>query len=211
MTVDEGLLLATVDDAFATSAAGLRAWVDPHPDRMPADEEYSRCLDPGKYRMVGARADAWLMAVERLGLAAVSTDVKVMWSQPPGTRITRTAVARPAAQGAIAMVVARSRIGDVADAGVVIGAGSPAVSCAALPECGCDACDSGSQDLLDELDEMVHSVISGRFRRLTRGRREITVRSQGGWSASGNFRRGEVESIVTNPVGWAETSGAPWS
>ena len=134
-----------------------------------------------------------------------------MWSQSPGPRITRTAVARPAAPGAIAMVVARSRIGDVADAGVVIGAGSPAVSCAALPECGCDACDSGSQDLLDELDEMVHSVISGRFRRLTKGRREITVRSQGGWSASGNFRRGEVESIVTNPVGWAETSGAPWS
>jgi len=47
------------------------------------------------------------------------------------------------------------------DAGVSLGVGDPAVLVLAAPDCGCDACDSGSQDALDELDEYMLSVVTG--------------------------------------------------
>ncbi|MCY3863114.1 MAG: DUF6226 family protein [bacterium] len=44
------------------------------------------------------------------------------------------------------------------DAGVSLGVGDPAVLVLAAPDCGCDACDSGSQDALDEY---MLSVVTG--------------------------------------------------
>ena len=92
-----------------------------------------------------------------------------------------------------------------------LGAADPAVRVTWIPDCGCDACDSGSQDVLDELDENVLGVVSGAFRRLWSGDREITVIGDGRWSASGGFRRGEVHAILADPAGWQEVSGAPWT
>lgn len=39
--------------------------------------------------------------------------------------------------------------------------GDPAVLLETLLDCGCDACDSGSRDLLEVLDETVLSVVDG--------------------------------------------------
>ena len=100
------------------------------------------------------------------------------------------------------------------DGGVTLGVGYPAVPIAWIPDCGCDACDSGSQDVLDELDDAIVGVVSGVFRRLSSGDREITVMGTDRWRASsrgsGRFGRGEVAAILADPTGWREVSGRPW-
>lgn len=79
-----------------------------------------------------------------------------------------------------------------------------------FPDCGCDACDSGSQHELDRLDEHILGIVSGTFRRLFARDREITVIGDGGSSAYGRFRRHQVEAILADPIGWDEVSGTSW-
>ena len=213
--IDDGVvptvadLLAVVDDEFAVTGRGLRRWPDPHPDRTPRDDEYSRVTDAARWRIVGARADAWLAALVRTGVAAVRHDVPVAWADPATSTVVRTAVAIPLAPGALGLAVGRSRIGDVADAGVTLGVGDPTMVVGLVPDCGCDACDSGSADELDHLDQTFADIVDGRLRRLWRGSRTITVRGDG-WSATGPFGRDEVERILADPVGWSELHGASW-
>jgi hypothetical protein len=208
--VTEIELVEAVDAAFEITGRGLASWPDPHPDRSPLDEEYSRLIDPYKWRIVGARADAWLAAAADLGLAAVQPHAEVQWAARPLTEISRTDRAMPCAAGALPLVVARSSVGTVDDAGVALGAGAPAICVAWLPDCGCDACDSGSQDVLDELDSYVLSVVSGAFRRLTSGTREITLIRDGRWSASGLPAGPDIDAVLANPSGWNETADSSW-
>lgn len=202
-------LLAAVDAAFAITARDHAPWADPHPDRTARDEEYSRVTDPAKWRIVGARAEAWMVAVVDAGLAVVETPPAVVWASPPGPVITRTERVVPFAVGAIPLLVARTRFGNVDDTGVVLGAGDPVEPLELFPDCGCDACDSGSQDELDRLDLHVLSVVLGTFRRLTRGERTITVLADG-WSASNFRRRRDAEAVLADPSGWRELRGASW-
>lgn len=203
-------LVAGVDAAFLETGRGLKPWVDPHPDRPPLEEEYSRVTDPGKWRIIGARADAWLEALAQTDLAEIERDADIAWDVPPWTIVTYTDRAMPRAAGAIPLIVGGSRLDAVDDAGVTLGVGDPAVRLASIPHCGCDACDSGSQDVLKELDEYVLGVVSGAYRRLWKGDREITVIAGVRWSASGMFDRGEVEAILSRPDGWRELTGASW-
>jgi hypothetical protein len=203
-------LLDAVDAAFAITGRGLTRWPDPHPDRSPLDEEYSRLTDATKWRIVGARADAWLMAFVEVGLADVEPNAQVEWTVPLTTKVSQTDRAVPHAAGTLPLIVARSRIENVDGAGVTLGAGDPAVCVVSIPDCGCDACDSGSQDVLDNVDEYMLAVVSGTFRRLRSGDREITIIGSDRWSASGTFGRGEVEAILADPVGWHEVSGTSW-
>jgi hypothetical protein len=124
--------------------------------------------------------------------------------------ISRTDRAVPLVAGALPLVVRRSRLEDVDDAGVVLGIGDPAVCNTWFPECGCDACDSGSQDEVDHLDERILGVVSGTFRRLSDSSRQITVVGENGWSGSGQFDRREVEAVLANPTGWNELKGESW-
>jgi hypothetical protein len=212
--ITEPELTARVDAAFDVTGQDLARWPDPHPDRSPADEEYSRLSDPAKWRIVGARADAWLMALAETGLAVIHREPTVRWRVPPPTVVSRAVRAVPLAEGALPLVVARSRLGSLDDAGVTLAAGDPAVCVVWIPDCGCDACDSGSQDVLDELDRYVFSVVSGTFRRLWSGDREITVVSSDArrahWGVSGKLSRTEVDSVLVDPTGWHEVSGASW-
>jgi hypothetical protein len=208
--VVESELLAAVDTAFSITARGMRAWPDPHPDRSPLDEEYSRLLDPAKWRIIGARADAWFVALVDAGVAVVEPSASVQWRIEPGTVTSRVDRLVPLARGALSVVVARSRLGDVADAGVTLGVGDPAVCVDWFPHCGCDACDSGSQSELDCLDDRIVGIISGVFRRLSNGERIITVDGEDAWSGSGRYARREVEAIIADPSGWEELSGASW-
>jgi Family of unknown function (DUF6226) len=204
------LLRVAVDAAFAITRRGLRSWPDPHPDRMPLDEEYSRLLDPAKWRIVGARADAWLVALVDAGLAVVERGAAVSWREPPRPVISRTDRIIPVVPGALPITISRSRLGDVDDGGVTLGVGDPAVCIDSFPECGCDACDSGSQNELDWFDVPMAAVVSGTFRRLSDGSRTITVLGEHGWRASGPFERGEVEAIIADARGWEELKGASW-
>lgn len=203
-------LLAAVDRAFERTAAGLARWPDPHPDRSVTDDEYSRLTDPGRWRILGARAEAWIDALVATGRADVERDATVVWAGPVGPRLRRADRVVPRVDRALTLVVARSWIGDVDDAGVVLGVGDPAVCVRFFPDCGCDACDSGAQDELDHLDVHLRGVVSGRFRRLSDGKREITVIGDGGWSASGGFARGEVDAVLAGGRGWTELAGASW-
>jgi Family of unknown function (DUF6226) len=203
-------LRSAVDATFALTVNGLTPWPDPHPDRTPLDEEYSRLLDPVKWRIIGARAEAWIVALVDAALATVERDAPVRWRAEPGTEISRTDRVVPLADGALPLIVARSRLGDVEDAGVTLGAGNPATCVAWFPQCGCDACDSGSQSELDDLDRHIVAIVSGSFRRLADANRQITVLDDDGWSASGLFQRHEVAAILGEPSGWHELAGASW-
>ena len=206
----ESELIGLVDRAFAKTGEGLALWPDPHEQRSPEDDEYSRVTDAAKWRIVGVRADAWLAVLEAAKLAVVERDASVRWVAEPGTRMSRLDRAVPRRPGALPLVVARSRVGDIDDAGVTFGVNDPAVCVARLPDCGCDACDSGSQNEVDLVDRIVLGVVSGTFRRLARGDRHITELDADGWSASGSFGRHEVDAILANPRGWKAISGASW-
>jgi hypothetical protein len=134
-------LRRAVDAEFEVTARELSPWPDPHPDRSPADDEYSRLTDPARWRLVGARADAWMAAFERLHLARAVDVHELGWEIAPRTTISRTTQVRPSALGALPLVVCRSRLGGVDDAGVTLGVGEPAICVAWFPECGCDACE----------------------------------------------------------------------
>jgi Family of unknown function (DUF6226) len=203
-------LLAAVKAAFEITGHGLTQWPDPHPDRPPLDEEYSRLSNPGRWRILGARIDAWLLALVDAGVAAVELDTSIRWRVVPAMVILRTERIVAFAAGALPLVVAHSQLGDVNDAGVVLAVGDPAICVTWFPDCGCDACDSGSRDELDRLDAHVYSIVSGAFRWLCAGDREITVTGEDGWSASGQFGRREVDAILADPVGWDEVTGRSW-
>ena len=202
-----------VEDAFAETGRGLEPWPDPHPDREPLEEEYSRSLDPGKWRIVAARADAWCAAAERLELAGWERDVEASWAdralgQHRHLRVDRLAPYRP---GAVQAVLAYA-----GDEGMrtmlTLGLGDPAVVVALVPVCGCDACDSGSQDALDELDEHLLAIVDGSIRHLRdpRSRDRTILALPGRWSASGLGPRTDVASVLADPAGWHEVSGTSW-
>jgi hypothetical protein len=176
---------------------------------MPNEDEYSRVTDAAKWRIVGARADAWLAALERVDLAAVERNASVRWTSDPRTEVSRIDRAVPHRPGAIPLVIARCRSADVDDAVVTLGVDDPAVCVGWLPECGCDACDSGSQNELDELDRMLLGIVSGTFRHLVRGNARVLQFESDGWSGS-NVGRGGALAALADPTGWHETSGASW-
>ncbi|MEQ8436406.1 MAG: DUF6226 family protein [Ilumatobacter fluminis] len=194
-------LLVEVDAAFAVTARGLRQWDDPHPDRMPLDEEYSRVLDPAKWRIIGARVDAWAGALVAAGLATFERDVTIDWIDPPGTDLQRTDRLVPTRSGALPIVFARSRIEGLDDTGVTIGAGDPAATVEMIPDCGCDACDSGSDDVLEQIDRSIGGVVRGEFRHLWR---RVKRPRQPGW-----FRYLPAPRTPIDDAPFAETWALP--
>lgn len=206
-----------VERRFADTAAGLANWADPHPppDRIVADDEYSRVTDPGRWRIVGARADAWVGALLDTGLATVVA-APVEWPAASTPAVTRHVVVVPRVRDGLRMVVARSRFDVVDDAGLVIGVerdGGPAAVVTWFPDCGCDACDSGSQDELDRLDEVVIGIVDGTFRLLECDRQRILVFEPGHREARdlpGRHPRDLIDRILADPVGWEEWTGPSW-
>ena len=182
-------LVAAVDAAFVETGRGLSGWPDPHPDRRPLEEEYSRVTNPQRWEILAARAEAWFKALTDAGLADIEREAEVIWSEPPRFPAAFTTRAVPRALDAIPLVVATTGFEEIEWPAVAVGAGDPATVLEVIPDCACDACDSGSQDALDVLDEYVLSVVSGAYRRLWRGRREITVYSDDRMSWSGFERR----------------------
>lgn len=172
-------LLADVEDAFTRTGAHTPGWEDPHLGadgelRDSREEEYSRCLDPGKYRILWTRAEAWAQVLTARGWAEAEEDAHPEWVTAPQVATHRTTVLRPSRPGAEPLLLARTAPEDAggstdlegADAqilGLVIGAGDPAVPVSTVPDCGCDACDSGSHDLLEDLDRTLLSIVDGSF------------------------------------------------
>ncbi|MFI1965443.1 DUF6226 family protein [Streptomyces pathocidini] len=184
--MDVQRLRQAVEEEFAATGAATPPWRDPHPDgAAPLDEEYSRCLNPGKYRILSTRTAAWARALNRLGLAAVEEveNHLAAWRETPVEPLDTTTKLRPARADAVPLVLGTRRLDGVPGTIVTLGAGEPAVELTTLPDCGCDACDSGSEALLEELDEYVLAVVTGDLVHVTRGPGTL-VATGSGWSAS---------------------------
>ena len=155
-------MIAAVDRRFADTGREHPSWPAPRPRGAgPSDEEYSRVTNGTRYRILGARAEAWMLAAVDVGLALIERDVADPWARKPTTVVTRADRLVPVAPGAIALVVARSRLGGIDDAGVTLGAGDPAEQLGCVPHCGCDACDDGSDNEIRRLDVLIASVMAG--------------------------------------------------
>lgn len=208
MTRTEEVLRA-VDAAFERTAAGLPRWDDPHADRDPTEDEYSRCLDPAKWSIVVARAEAWVQALEALGLAAVSRRAAVEWARDRAEAWDSIDVLEPSG-GGMPVVFAYRSWGDCIDLnGVTVGAGAPVVEVFGAPGCGCDACDHGSAMELEGLDHAVLELLTGGVRYLWRDDQSIKV-TRFGRSTVGALDDHEVEAVLADPTGWDEVRGAGW-
>lgn len=197
--MDIDTLCGAVDDAFAATGASTPPWPDPHAaDREPTQEEYSRCLDPGKYRILKARADAWVQVLTSTGLATVErlADPAAVWRDEVGEGLETAVRLRPSRAGAVPLLLGFRPLDDEADAIVVLGAGDPAVLLTRLPFCGCDACDDGSEMLLRELDEHIVAVVSGALVHVSSGG-DMAMTTGSGRTATGRFtQRGRAERAL---------------
>ena len=214
-------LLADVEDAFAQTGADTPGWEDPHHDptapgerRDSRDEEYSRCSDPGKYRILWTRAEAWTRVLTARGWAdavEIEDGAQVSWAVDPYTDLYRATVLRPRRPGAQPLVLVRTAPDDAtgstdlaaADAVVpdlVVGFGEPAVA-VLEPDCLCDACDSGSRDLLEVLDQAILSIVDGSSE---------VVRSPDGSSKRTSFGA-EGGSGTDGPADFLRITAGPWS
>ena len=214
-------LLADVERSFAVTGADTPPWPDPHlgPDGqdLPVrEEEYSRCLDPGKHRILAARAEAWAQVLVAKGWAEreeIADSAALTWLTDPLVTTHRATVLRPHRPGAQPLLLARTAPdgpdGDhdlaPADAllpGLVVGAGDPPLPVETIPDCGCDACDSGSRDLLEQLDQAILSIVDGSYEVQVspRGRSD---RSSFGASAGAGVDQPEANAVLSADP-WAE-------
>lgn len=205
-------LLAAVDAAFNTTERVHAAWANPHPGGSPpSEEEYSRVTTPERWRILGERVEAWARVLESRRLVTVRDLPRPNWVLPQVPAAVRGTLISPNAAGAIPLTIGRFPVGTVEDAGIVLGVGIPPVAFARLPDCGCDACDTGSQNELEHLDDLMMSVVTGELRRLDLRDRSITALRDGRWSAAGLDRADDVDAILaSSDHGWTEQRGAPW-
>ncbi|MEO0495714.1 MAG: DUF6226 family protein [Actinomycetota bacterium] len=123
--------------------------------------------------------------------------------------------------GAIPIVLVTTGFAGLDDNGLEIGAGEPTARLGIHPDCGCDACDSGSEGLLEEVDGSFADVVSAAFVYRWRGDHRLRL---GASSASYNFdirsrwRRGNPpldsddwnRELLDATEGWDEISGSSW-
>jgi hypothetical protein len=197
--------MTTVGDVEARVAAtyedlGLPAWPDPHAGMgSPDDEEYSRLTDPGRYRIVHARARAWADALEDLLGARVET-----LGPPPSAPSSRAAFDRgirlvPPTPDGLPLLLLERDVFTMPDqdtlAALDIAVARAVVVVAREPDCGCDACDSGSRDLLDAIDSTIRHVIGGPFVVL-RGEGWQAQWHPGGWRSGSDGRGHDWDALV---------------
>ncbi|UQS26546.1 DUF6226 family protein [Amycolatopsis thermalba] len=173
----------------AESYARLRmpSWPDPHADPdFPRDEEYSRVTDPGRYRVVHARARVW---AEVLGTQpGVSVEALAPGRLGDGERFDRGARITSARPGTLPLLLLEQ---DAPLAVLHVGVVRPEIAVSVQPDCGCDACDWGSDDLLEAIDEAVTAAI-GPFVAL-HGRGWDAQWHPGGGSSSGTHHERALE------------------
>ena len=180
------VLLPAVDAAFSRLRGDLGDWPDPRPDGRPAaTEEYSRVTDPERYRLLGARADAWIEVLTTRGTASaeVVDPDEVDWVGNIHGRFNRVTVLRGrAGTHPVSVGWAPSQSAD--EAFLQVGVGQPAEVLESQPDCGCDACDTGSADLLETVDSAFILALDGGVYVVREGER-VVRRTLDGCSSSG--------------------------
>lgn len=188
-------LRAEVEARFL--AAGPRPWPAPRPGHQgPAEEEYSRCLQPDKYVITQQRATAWASALADAGVATIhpmGSRVLAPWGAVETTSITAT---RPDAEPVFLHFSSEHL------PGVIVAYGRPEVVLAAQPVCECDACDEGSDPLIEAIDEAFESVVLG----------EVLIEHGKGSSRIVTLNGESTSSRVSPDSTWVigHWNGAPW-
>jgi len=178
----------------------LPSWINPHPNMAsPRTEEYSRVTDPERLRVVHSRARVWAEVLEdvlgahseTLPSGSIAPDDHAEFDR--GIRLT------PRQPGALPLLLLERGVptlsGDVTSAVLDVGAGDLGILVASLPDCGCDACDSGSSDLLDAVDSTIRHVIGGPFVVL-RGKKWRAQWHPGGGTASSEGRGPDFTKVM---------------
>lgn len=146
---------------------GMPSWPDPHRGMAaPREEEYSRLTEPERYRIVHARARVWadklvdVPGVKAEALAPAPLDEEGhLGLFDRGVRLTSS---RPSTLPLLLLERdARVHEGHKSLAVLHISVYEPAFALEMLPDCGCDACDGGSTDLLRAIDETIGHVVGG--------------------------------------------------
>ena len=192
-------LLPAVDEAFARLRGDLADWPDPHPGGRPAaEEEFSRVTEPERYRLLAVRADAWVEVLTARGTASaeVMDPDEVAWTGNIHGRFDRVTVLHGRA-GTQPVSVAWAPSQSADEAFVQVGVGQPAHVLESQPDCGCDACDTGSADLLETVDSAFILALDGGVYVVHEGDRAVR-RTLDGWSSSG----------VSDPERWLDDAAA---
>lgn len=160
-------LRGEVADRYA--ALALPSWPDPHADRAPSESEYERVSDPQRYRIVAARARLWAEVLAEAGAAVAEVPLETVTpdgeTAPGQTVLVHRAlrVDPPAGVDGAAplwLVESLTPAGPETLPVLHLSAGRVEDLRARFPFCGCDACDDGSDRLLDELDDAITRVIA---------------------------------------------------
>ncbi|MDQ2852708.1 MAG: DUF6226 family protein [Actinomycetota bacterium] len=208
-----GPLLEKVDLVFEVTGADTPNWPSPHPDRSPLDEEYSRVSDVGKYRILDARVEAWVRVLAEAGLAVTSDVPSEEWicAARPADELSRVRQIRPTVRGGLGLLFANTLVGGAPfglDVGLVRDGERP-VTLDCVPSCGCDACDYGSADLIDQLDGWVLTTARGGVVHARLGDHSAT-RTIDGWQSSNGSHEGWLDESILLPDGVARWVGEPW-
>lgn len=191
-------LLDDVEAQFAVTGANAPGWPGRPVDESPREEEYSRCLNPQKFHIVPARVEAWANALVDRGWARRSTEHD---SHSTDDFSVRKVVLRPVATGSVALTFSIYDSPDPESTlNVVIAAGDPPFDLAEVPGCGCDACDHGSAQLLEDLDQWVLSVVDGSL--VVNPADDLVVRTSFGGGGMATRGDADIPSIVAAP--WAQ-------
>ena len=186
--------------AAAYDRLDLPSWPPPRPaDAHPREEEYSRVTDPHKYRVVHGRARAWTRVLGSLpgvvveDLGAVTTErhefargVRIVSPVPdtlPLVLLEQDSGPTEHGEATDFLQVAVQSPDHPLDHG--------------LPDCGCDACDWGSADLLEAVDDEVLSVVAGPFALLQGDGWQAT------WHPGGARMNSDARSRPVSATVWA--------
>ena len=194
--MDSSVVRAATRDAFKLLSQTTPAWPDPRPDgRPPTEAEYESCEDPGKFRILAARAESWMKALAQTGLADVETlePADDLWREPPAEvgPMIRVVRVKPRRESAVPLLFGFAWLEGVPEARLAVGAGEPAVVLGLTPQCACDACDLGSDVLLEDFDQAVLNVITGQLVHVT------TDRFVAHTSLQGPVVTGELSGMTT--------------
>lgn len=197
-------LLPAVEEAFARLRGDLVDWPNPHPaGASPAEHEYSRLTGPGRYRLLAVRTDAWTEAITSAGLGVAERvdPTAVSWPVEQHLDPSRATLLRgaPGAQPIIVGLFAEGTF-------VQVGVGDPVEVLDRQPDCGCDACDTGSTDLLETVDSAFILALSGGVYVVREGDK-VVRRSLDGWGSNGMFTRGEQERWLAEADAGRRTEG----
>jgi hypothetical protein len=201
-------VIAEVTRRFTTHPSGGTRWDDPHEHRDIADAEYSRVSEPERYAVVGARARSWIEALEGLKLGTAQSVEAPLWAH--GSTDARAVLVTPVKADALSIVVVMQSTEGIEDA-VALGVGDPSVLIGMEPFCGCDACDSGSDNLLTAIDDLFTGIMNGEFLYAEGKDWKLTV-GVNGWSASGSQ---DFDSLIDKAragtsIGRLMITGDPW-